>query len=83
MKIKVFDTTAYNRQQLIEALLCPINRNGTREEYRCDDWGLFKNPQWLLEHFMKYGGAEAFARHREDFWKQVEIPDITEPDYYV
>jgi hypothetical protein len=35
---------------------------------------LFKNPNWLLEHFIAHGGAVAFAAHREEkqYWIEQE-----------
>lgn len=63
----VFDMTAYNREQIIEALNCPVNRHATRVEHKCDDWALHEHPEWLIEHFIRNGGAEAFAQRRKDF----------------
>ena len=44
------------------ALTCPFNRNGTREENKCDDWVLFENPDWLVQHLNKNGGVEVFVK---------------------
>jgi hypothetical protein len=66
---------------MIEALLCPINRDGTRREHGCDDMGLFNNPQWLIEHYIQNGGAKEFEkRRRAEFLREVEIPDATKDE---
>ena len=66
--IAVFDHTgSLHGQILIDPLTCPITRQGTRVEHDCDDWDLWRNPNLLLEHYIKNGGATAFARKREEF----------------
>lgn len=47
----------YNFLQMLDALTCPTNRNGTREEHACNDEELNKNPERLLMHYVKFGGA--------------------------
>ncbi|MFA6430536.1 MAG: hypothetical protein WC229_01430 [Candidatus Paceibacterota bacterium] len=68
----LFDLNAYNTKQIIEILTCPVNRHATRIEHNCDDWELYKHPEWLVEHFVKNGGAEAFAQKRLDFQRLCE-----------
>ncbi len=75
MTITVFDLRSYTNAQWVEALTCPINRHGTREKHRCDDWELFKHPKWLVEHYHENGGPVAFARRRAEFVRTVEVPD--------
>ena len=74
---KKFDAQKYNTDQIVEAISCPVNRHCTRVEHSCDDWVLFKHPEWLLEHFIKCGGAKEFAKRRDnkDYWVD-EIEDI-------
>ena len=50
-----------NLDQLVEALTCPVNRFSTMREHSCDEWELFKNPGWLIAHYIEFGGAEAHA----------------------
>lgn len=75
MKTLVFDRVRYARVQLVDALTCPINRHATRLHHNCDDWFLHQHPDLLLMHYIKNGGAVAFARRREEFLQEVEIPD--------
>ena len=75
MKIVFFDQKGFLYRQTIEAITCPINRHWTRVRYRCDDWGLFRNPNWLIIHYIENGGAEEFAKHRPTFLREIEIPD--------
>lgn len=67
---KKFLFAKYNHDQIVEALTCPVNRHCARVAHGCDDWELFKHPNWLLEHFVLNGGAKAFAKHREEkqYW---------------
>ncbi|MEI6042446.1 MAG: hypothetical protein WCQ00_02680 [bacterium] len=64
-----FDPTLYNLKQIIQALTCPINRHATCVEHGCDEWELQKHPEWLIEHYIKYGGAVAFDKKRKEFEK--------------
>lgn len=68
--MRKFNSHKYNDAQIWESFLCPVNRHCTRVEHNCDDWELFKHPEWLVEHYIKNGGAEAFAKHREEkeYW---------------
>lgn len=61
------DIGEYNVAQIIEAVTCPVNRHATRVEHNCSDQELYYHPEWLIEHFIKHGGAEAFAQKRKDF----------------
>lgn len=72
MKKKIFDLQKYRIQQIVESLNCPINRHCTRVEHNCDDWELFKHPDWLLTHFIEQGGAREFAKRRAEFEREVE-----------
>lgn len=76
MRVIVFDNSKFLQRQIVEALTCPINRHCTRLERRCDDWELWHNPEWLIQHFIDNGGAAAFARRREEFLRVVEVPEI-------
>ena len=73
VKHKVLNIKKYNHDQLVDMLTCPLNRNGTREEHSCDDWELYKHPEWLVEHYLKHGGAEHWAKRRAEY--EVEIDD--------
>ena len=75
--MKVFNTRAYTQAQLMEALTCPVNRHMTRIEHGCNDRELFKHPDWLLDHYVKFGGAEAFAKRRSEFEKEVLTAEET------
>jgi hypothetical protein len=57
----------FNLEEAIIALTCPVNRDCTRRERLCDDFALFENPDWLLDHFSKNGGTEEFKKRREEF----------------
>ncbi len=81
MRIIIFMQTSYLHRQMVEAMTCPINRHGTRVEHGCDDWGLFYNPQWLMDHYVNNGGPKEFAKRRAEFQKEVEIPDA--PKYEI
>ena len=62
-----FDHHGYTMEQVIEALTCPVNRHATRVQHSCNDYELFKNPQWLLDNYIHNGGAEGFARRRDEY----------------
>lgn len=72
--MKKFNMHKYNDDQIIEALTCPVNRHCTRVEHNCDDWELFKHPNWLIEHFIRCGGAVEFAKRRtnQEYWEGEE-----------
>lgn len=80
MKKIIFDFKKYELKQILEAVTCPINRHGTREEHGCDDWELFRHPELLIKHFVENGGAAAFAKRRAEFEREIEIPDPPEYD---
>ncbi len=65
----MFDTESYILLELLDALTCPTNRNGTREEHSCDDVELNKHPEWLIEHYHASGGGDKW---RETHWEQEE-----------
>lgn len=75
MKRKVFDARRYELKQIVEALTCPINRYATMREHNCDEWFLYKKPELLIRHFIENGGAKAFAKRREEFMREIEVPD--------
>lgn len=75
MTVKIFRLNEYNEKQRVDALTCPINRHGTRVENNCDDWELWRNPRLLIEHYIRHGGADAFARRRDEFFQEVQIAD--------
>ncbi|MEK9177858.1 MAG: hypothetical protein AAB777_01920 [Patescibacteria group bacterium] len=78
MRVTIFDQRGFLQKQIFDALLCPINRHFTRTEHGCDDWGLWRNPQWLVEHYINNGGAVEFAKHRAEFFLEMETPDEIE-----
>ncbi len=80
MTQEIFDLGRYTRTQLQEALTCPLNRDMTRREHECDDWELFRYPEWLMSHYLENGGAKAFASRRAEFVRLVEVP---EEDYAI
>ena len=79
MKTVVFNTAEYLKRQLVDALTCPINRHGTRVENKCDDWGLWRNPQLLVDHYIQNGGALAFAARRVEFFREIEKTEPPAP----
>lgn len=72
--VKKFNSHKYNDDQIIDALTCPVNRHCTRVEHDCDDWTLYKHPDWLLEHYIRCGGAKEFAKRRlnKEYWIEQE-----------
>ena len=72
--MKRFDNHQYKDDQIIEALTCPVNRHCTRVEHNCDDWELFKHPEWLMMHFIENGGAKEFTKRRgnKKYWVKQE-----------
>ena len=81
MKKKVFDSSRYNRDQIVDALTCPLNRHATRVEHQCDDWHLHLHPDLLLDHYIRCGGAVFWATKREQYYREIETPD--EEDYSI
>ena len=78
-KVKRLDLTRYNHQQFVDAMLCPVNRDMTRREHNCDDKALWENGGvWLMEHYIKFGGAEAWAKHRDEYEVETEVTVIKE-----
>ncbi|MEI6528467.1 MAG: hypothetical protein WCO10_02225 [bacterium] len=62
-----FNVEQYNLAQVVDAMTCPVNRHATRAEHNCDDWELYKHPEWLFNHYIKHGGALEFAKRRAEF----------------
>ena len=75
MKTPVFDLAAYTRDQLIDAMTCPLNRHATRVEHGCNDFDLHKHPEWLMEHYIRCGGAKAFEKRRGEYVRTCEFID--------
>lgn len=74
----IFDIRHYSHAQIVDALTCPVNRHMTRVEHDCNDQDLYENPEWLLAHYVKHGGAKAFAKRRKEFERQVFTEDDIE-----
>ena len=75
-KVKKLDITKYNHDQIVDALLCPVNRDMTRREHSCDDRALWENRgQWLIEHYVNFGGATAWAKHRPEYVFETEVEE--------
>jgi len=57
-----------NGSQIMEAFLCPLNRHATKEECGLSDEDFLEdsNHTYLLKHYIKNGGAAAFAKKREE-----------------
>ena len=73
MKKRVFNLKRYTHDQLVDALLCPVNRDMTRREHSCDDEALWKNHgEWLIQHYIEFGGAEEWAKRREEYYEERE-----------
>jgi hypothetical protein len=52
-----------------------MNIAGTMQEHGCDEKTLLKNPEWLMQHYVEFGGAKwAEDNLRPRFYKQVEVP---------
>ena len=71
LPVAPLDHEKYMSEQVRIALTCHINRHMTRLEHKCSDQDLFEHPEWLLDHFIANGGAEAFAKRRAEFQEQV------------
>jgi len=66
-KLPATSLEQYNLTQILDAVTCPVNRHAVRAKKTCDDWELYKHPDWLIEHYVENGGAVAFARRRSEF----------------
>ncbi len=72
---KAVDLSAYNLAQKADCALSAKNRHGTRVEHNCDDKALEERPDWLMDHYIKHGGAEwAAEKLRPRYLKDIEIP---------
>jgi len=80
--MEVFNTRRYAQAQMIEALTCPVNRHMTRVERGCTNQDLFENPDWLLDHYIRFGGAKAFEKRRSEFETEVLTEEET-IEYYI
>jgi hypothetical protein len=72
-------TCGNNYKQVEQAFLDPLNRLGTMQEHKCDDYGLYLHPNWLVIHYIKFGGADAFALERE---RMLALAEMT-PEYCI
>lgn len=72
-------TCANNARQVQQAFLDPLNRFGTMQEHRCNEYDLYLHPDWLIVHYIQFGGAVAFAEERE---KQLALAKLV-PEYYI
>lgn len=71
--VKKIDLAKYNHDQIVDMLLCPLNRDMTRREHNCDDRALWENRgQWLIEHYVNFGGAAEWAKRRSDYMRETE-----------
>jgi hypothetical protein len=66
MEVQMNKLCANNISQMVEALTCPVNRYATMVEHSCDEYELFKHPDWLVEHYVKFGGATKNAQLRKE-----------------
>ena len=80
--MKVFRTRKYNYDQIVDALTCPVNRHMTRIEHSCNDQDLYEHPEWLVNHYVKHGGREAFALRREEYVREILTEEET-IEYYI
>jgi len=58
----MFDLKGWNLAQIVEALTSPLNRHATRVSKQCTDEDLHLHPEWLMEQFIKSGGAKDWAK---------------------
>ncbi|HRY31246.1 MAG TPA: hypothetical protein P5328_02550 [Candidatus Paceibacterota bacterium] len=80
MRKIIFDLRQYIYDQLVDMFLSQLNRWATREAHGwCDDCELHRHPEWLVEHYLKHGGAEYWAKRREQYFREVEVPDPATP----
>ena len=86
--MKTFDMHKYSDDQIKDAFTCPVNRHCTRVEHDCNDWDLYNHPEWLLDHYIRCGGAKEFAKRRvhRKYWvkqekkfKETVIKVVTHP----
>lgn len=49
-------------------------------EHSCDEHALHKHPDWLLDHYIKCGGAVYWATKRKEY--EIEVEE-TEEDYQI
>ena len=72
---KALNLNVYLDIQKADAIGSELNRNGTREEHKCDDRELLRHPEWLIQHYIDYGGAKwAADKFRNKLYVDVEIP---------
>jgi hypothetical protein len=68
--VKKLNVRKYNHDQIVDALLCPLNRFATMVEHSCNEYDLHKHPEWLLEHYVRCGGAVYWASKREQYMEE-------------
>jgi hypothetical protein len=66
-KAPVLDLAAYTREQIVDAMISPLNHHGTREEHGCSEEEVLRHPDWLFRHYIECGGATAFAKRKSEF----------------
>lgn len=72
MRRKVFNFRRYTIDQIVDAMTCPLNRFATMVEHSCNEYDLHKHPDWLIEHYIKHGGADYWATKREQYIQEIE-----------
>ena len=67
---KKLNLRKYTHDQMVDALLCPLNRFATTQEHSCNEYDLHKHPEWLLEHYVRCGGAKYWESKREQYMEE-------------
>jgi len=80
---EIFDFKTYLRRQEQDALTSPLNRQATMRERSCNEEDLHEHPNWLMEHYIKFGGADAFSKRRPEFVRVIDVPDETQPEFHI
>ena len=57
---------------LMIAFLCIRNRSAVMKKKQCDEWVLFENPKWLLEHYFEYSGIVLTDSEKEELFDFIE-----------
>jgi hypothetical protein len=56
------------------AFSCLVNYKMTKAEHNCDEWGLFENPKWLLDHYFKNSGVGLSDSEKKEVYDFLETP---------